>query len=76
MKMDETTKKMIRIAFAKNLIEIMKLKNITDRQLSKGIGVDVRTIRRWINADGAPNIGQLIPLANYLEYSIDDLTGL
>lgn len=72
--MENDIKTIRRKAFAGNLTGIMKSKNITVQRLGKDIGVGIRTIRRWLNSESVPNIGQLLSLADYFECSIESLT--
>lgn len=61
--------------FPQILDTIMKERNITNYQMSKDTGISDPLIGYWRKGESFPKMNNLIILADYLEVSIDYLTG-
>lgn len=58
---------------SQNLIELRKLKNLKQSELSDAIGYSDKTISRWENGTSVPDISTLVKLAEFYEVSLEDL---
>lgn len=61
--------------FGTHLKELRKSKNITQKQLAKGISASERGIQQYELGERKPTYDMLIALADYFDVSIDYLVG-
>ena len=67
--MDNTIKNIV----AKNLIELRKSSNLTQRELAEMLNYSDKTISKWENGDSLPDISVLAALAEVYGITLDDL---
>lgn len=60
--------------FLEKLTTCLRETNLTMAAFSRGVKINVRTIRHWFN-DGMPNIESLIKTADFFGCSVDYLMG-
>ncbi len=63
------------INIGERINELMIEKNIDTKTLVIDIGVTVSTVSRWRNNDKHMRLSQIVKIANYLDCSLDFLTG-
>jgi len=61
--------------FQENLNQLMKEKNITQKELAKRIGIDETAMCRYVNGSRTPRIDILTNLAKELDVTIEYLVG-
>ncbi len=63
--------------FHLNLKKIRTSKNpkVTQSQIAQAMGVTQQTVVRWENGSGSPDPNTLVPLAEFLGVSLDELCG-
>lgn len=59
--------------FSENLINLRKLKNISQEELAEKLNVSRQTISKWETGESLPNIEKTKILAELFNVSIDDL---
>ena len=64
---------MDQIKIGKFIAELRKSKNMTQEQLGERLGVSFKTISKWENGRGMPELSTLKPLSEELEISINEL---
>ena len=64
---------MDQIKIGKFIAELRKEKNMTQQQLGDKIGVSFKTISKWENGRGMPDLSSLKPLSESLDISINEL---
>ena len=62
--------------FKKILIELLKEKQLNQRQLSIQTGIPTTTISGWLNSNRLPDYNALIKLRIFFDVSADYLLGL
>lgn len=67
--MENTIEKII----SQNLIDLRKVKNLKQSELSEAIGYSDKTISRWENGTSVPDISTLVKLAEFYEVGLEDL---
>ena len=61
---------------SENLRALLEEKHFSEAQLAKELNIGTATINRIINSrDSQPNLGSLIPIAEYFNVTIDQLLG-
>ncbi len=63
------------MAFAENLKELRKEKEIGQETLALELSVSVKTVSHWETGYTQPSIEQLIKIADYFGVSTDELLG-
>ena len=66
---------MDQIKIGKFIAELRKSKNMTQEQLGEKLGVSFKTISKWENGRGMPELSTLKPLSEELGISINELLG-
>ena len=61
--------------FAKNLEDILRIKNITQKELAEQIGVRPSTINQWVKGKREPEFDNLIKICYYLEIEPTEILG-
>jgi len=61
--------------FQEKLVELMKERNITQKELAKKIGIDETAMSRYANGSRTPRIDILANLARELDVTIEYLVG-
>ena len=64
---------MDQVKIGKFIAELRKEKNMTQQQLGDKIGVSFKTISKWENGRGMPDLSSLKPLSESLDISINEL---
>ena len=64
---------MDQIKIGKFIAELRKVKNMTQEQLGEKLGVSFKTISKWENGRGMPELSTLKPLSEELGISINEL---
>lgn len=64
---------MDQIKIGKFIAELRKGKNMTQEQLGERLGVSFKTISKWENGRGMPELSTLKPLSEELEVSINEI---
>lgn len=64
---------MDQIKIGKFIAELRKSKNMTQEQLGEKLGVSFKTISKWENGRGMPELSTLRPLSEELEVSINEI---
>lgn len=59
--------------FGENLIKVRNLKNVTQAALANGIGVSVKTIRRYEHEESLPDAEMIRRIAKFLDVTSDRL---
>ena len=59
--------------FGENLIQLRKLKNLSQEDLAEKLQVSRQTISKWESGDSLPDIEKCRKLSELFEVSIDDL---
>lgn len=59
--------------FADKLYKLRKAENLSQKELSKNLGVTNKAISKWESGVALPSVGQLIRLSEIFNTSIDDL---
>ena len=59
--------------FAENLIELRKLHNMSQEELSEKLGVTRQTISKYETGESLPDIEKCAMLADVFDVSVDDL---
>lgn len=57
----------------KNLLRLMKERNISISQLAAETAVPKSNLTKWINNDANPNLEQLSKVAEYFQISLDEI---
>lgn len=57
----------------KQLKHLRKSLNLRQEDLANKLSVDRSTITKWETGEAMPRVDKLIPLANILQCSVDDL---
>ena len=65
--------KKVRVMFSENLINLRKLKNISQEELAEKLNVSRQTISKWETGESLPDIEKTKILAELFNVSIDDL---
>lgn len=60
---------------AKNLTNLMKINNITRRELCIAIGVKYSTLSEWLRGERYPRIEAIRKIVSFFEISLHDLIG-
>ena len=63
------------IHFQKNLMELRKLNNLTQKQVAKQLGISQPSYIRYENGKAEPSLENLVKLADLFDVSIDYLCG-
>jgi len=61
------------LGIGKVISELRKRNNITQEQLANAVGVSVPAVSKWENGNSYPDITLLIPIARFLEVTVDEL---
>lgn len=61
---------------AEKIQEILDKKGISSYKMCKDIGMPQATFTKWKNENKNPSIDRIILIAQYLDISIDELTGI
>ena len=61
--------------FGKNLIELRKLNNMTQRQVAEKLGIAQPSYIRYENGKAEPSLENLVKIADIFDVSIDYLCG-
>lgn len=61
------------MTIGKTIRKYRKMKNLTQVELAKSIGVSMQAISKWETDVGLPDITQIIPLCIALDISTDEL---
>lgn len=61
--------------FQERLIELRKMNNITQRQISKYLQIAQPSYIRYENGSSQPSLDNLVKIANFFDVSIDYLLG-
>lgn len=64
---------MDQVKIGKFIARLRKSKNMTQQQLADKIGVSFKTISKWENGRGMPDLSTLKPLSDELEITINEL---
>lgn len=59
--------------FAKNLVNLRKEKDLSQKEIAKICNTTFQTISRWENATNEPDIDTLILLSNFFGVTLDEL---
>ena len=59
--------------FKDNLLQLRKLKNLTQEDIAERIGVSRQAVAKWESGDTMPDLEKSRLLAEVLEVSLDDL---
>ena len=62
--------------FAKNLVDLRKEKNLTQKDVGDALGVSLFTVSGWERKGKEPDYDTLIKIALYFNISIDELLGV
>ncbi len=62
--------------FSKRLTELMKEKNILQKELSKSLGFSQNAISRWCNNNREPDFDTLIKICDFFDVSTDYMLGV
>lgn len=57
------------------LLQLREERGVSQQELADALNVSRQTIARWENGECEPSIGQLKPICDYFNVSIDDLMG-
>ena len=63
------------VVFKKNLIELRKLNQLTQRQVATALGITQPSYIRYENGTSEPSLENLVKLADLFDVSIDFLCG-
>ena len=66
---------MLKNIFAKNLIDLLKSKNMTNQDLANYLNVTRQSVSRFTKGNILPSTENLIAIANFFNISIDELLG-
>jgi transcriptional regulator with XRE-family HTH domain len=61
--------------FAEHIRNIRKSKNLTQKEVAEGIGVDECVYQRYENGKAKPSFDNIIALSDFFEISADYLLG-
>lgn len=61
------------MTIGKTIRKYRKMKNLTQLELAKSIGVSMQAVSKWETDVGLPNISQIVPLCKALGISADKL---
>ena len=64
---------MDQVKIGKFIAELRKSKNMTQEQLGEKLGVSFKTISKWENGRGMPELSTLKPLSEELGVSINEI---
>lgn len=59
--------------FCERLKSIMQNKGISCNMLAKNVGVDMRTLKKWINGERLPRLKHALNLCDFFEVRLDYL---
>lgn len=59
--------------FADRLIEMRRAKGLSQEELARELGLSRQAVSKWERAESAPDIGNLVALANIYDVSLDQL---
>ena len=60
--------------FHENLLQLRKLKNLTQEDIAEKVGVSRQAVAKWETGETMPDLERARLLASVLEVSLDDLT--
>ncbi len=60
--------------FHENLLQLRKLKNMTQEDIAEKVGVSRQAVAKWESGETIPDLEKARLLAGVLEVSLDDLT--
>ena len=60
--------------FHENLLQLRKLKNMTQEDIADKVGVSRQAVAKWESGETIPDLEKARLLAGVLEVSLDDLT--
>ena len=61
--------------FAEKMIQLMKKKKITKKQISADLGIGINQIKYWQDHQNTPSAEVVSKIADYLDVSVDFLLG-
>ena len=61
--------------FQKNIIELRKINNLTQKQVATHLGISQPSYIRYENGKSEPSLANLVKLADLFDVSIDYLCG-
>ena len=61
--------------FCKNLLELRKINNLTQRQVAESLGITQPSYIRYENGKAEPSLENLVKIADLFDVSIDYLCG-
>ena len=64
------------MAFAENLRELRRQRNLSQEDLADLLGVSRQAVSKWEQGEGYPEVEKLLALAGELKVSLDSLMGL
>ena len=67
---------MDKISFKENLIELIKIHNLPQRELASAIGVSQRAVSKWIIGQSEPTATNIFKICKFFDVSADYLLGL
>lgn len=56
-----------------NLVHLLKHKGFDNKKLAQELGVNLRSVQRWIAGDSIPDLESLVKMAYIFDCSLDDL---
>ncbi|WP_080845579.1 helix-turn-helix transcriptional regulator [Cytobacillus gottheilii] len=56
-----------------NLKKLMVIKEVSQEELGKALGVDVQTVSNWVTGRSFPTLVRAHKIAKYLNCKVDDL---
>ena len=59
--------------FADRLIEMRRTKSMSQEELASALGISRQAVSKWERAESAPDIGNLMALAELYGVSLDEL---
>lgn len=59
--------------FADRLIEMRRSRGLSQEELAKDLGLSRQAVSKWERAESAPDIGNLVALANIYDVTLDEL---
>ena len=73
--MERIENNMNALNIAANIVELRKMKGVTQEEMASFIGVTKASVSKWENGQSMPDILLLPVLASYFDVSVDRLLG-
>ena len=64
------------MSFCENLIQIRKLRGMTQEELAETLDISRQAVSKWENGESVPDMDKLIRLGDVLGVSLDELAGI